>query len=135
MKKRLLSLLLIFVLVLGMLPASVFAVEADVAGLKMTTDLQKEYLLAQKSWSTHYLTVEAKPVDASGNEVSLPEGATISYQWYKSTDDKIDDSDTKVGTNAKYGITLNSMAIAYYYVIAKVTVKDVEYTATRETLI
>lgn len=130
MKKRLLSLLLIFVLVLGMLPASVFAVEADVAGLKMTTDLQKEYLLAQKSWSTHYLTVEAKPVDASGNEVSLPEGATISYQWYKSTDDKIDDSDTKVGTNAKYGITLNSMAIAYYYVIAKVTVKDVEYTAT-----
>lgn len=130
MMKKLLSWLLVLVLVVGMLPTSVFAAEAEVAGLKMTTDLQKEYLLAQKSWSSHSLSVEAKTVDASGNEVSLPEGATISYQWYKSTDDKVDDSDTKLGTKSYYGVSLNTMAIAYYYVVAKVTVKDVEYTAT-----
>lgn len=128
MKKRLLSLLLALTLVLGLLPTPVYAAEAEVAGLKMKTDLESEYLWSQKSWSSQSLRVEAVAVDSEGNEVTLPEDSKINYQWYRSTDDKMDDSDSKIGTNASYSVSLNSMATAYYYVVAKTTVGEKEYT-------
>lgn len=134
MKKRLLSLLLVFTLVLGMLPTSVFAAETEtdtvVAGLKMKTDLAAEYLLSQASWSSQRLTVEAAAVDAEGNEVSLPEGSSISYQWYKSADDQMDDSDQKLGTYNYYNVYRNTIGTAYYYVTARTTVNGTEYSVT-----
>ena len=160
MKKRIISMLLVLAMVLTILPAAVFAADpgsgltkpaseaavgsipateksvpegstAQSGTLQFSTDLKPEYLTSQGNWSITRLTVAVGTyVPAGGTATELPAGTSVSYQWYSSTDDTVDDADTKVGTGPAYNASQKTIGITYYYVIATATIDGVTYTGT-----
>ena len=71
---------------------------------------------------------------AGGEAAALPDGTKVTYQWYSSTDDVVDNDDTALAgqTYANYTISSRNAtpSTTYYYVKATATIDDVEYSAT-----
>lgn len=140
MKKKILSLLLVLIMVLGMFPMSAMAAEGETAGtLQFSTDVQSDpyYLTTTTSWGgpSVSLTVAVGTYTPDGGEpTALPAGTSVKYQWYKSADNVADAADTKIGgaTQATYSVSSRNAAVGtdYYYAVATATVEGETYTGT-----
>ena len=133
--RRPLAMLLTVVMLLGLLPTAAFAVEGEEPGEPVTASAPKDITLENNECNV-------------GDRVTLNgattvDSGTLSYQWYQSGDDSMDDADAaeeeKNGTplNGKTEATLtvdtSEPGTFYYYVVATNTVTIEDETATAST--
>lgn len=81
-------------MVCGLLPTIAFAADNT---LNFSTNLNAEYTYSLGNPFRLSVAVGSY-TPAGGEPTPLPAGTAIKYQWYMSTDDQIDASDTKAGT-------------------------------------
>ena len=99
--------------------------------LDFSKNLKSEPLIfAAKPWTSTKLTVAVSTYTPAGGEATaIPEGTSITYTWYQSTDGQISDSDPEVSywSSADYSVSLTNKGIYYYYAVATATIGDAEY--------
>lgn len=135
MKQRLrrpLAMLLTVVMLLGLLPTAAFAVEDAPEGTATAA-------------TPEAITLEDAACEVGG-EVALNgtatvlDGGTLSYQWYQSSDDTVDDADATEDekndtllenqTDATLTVNTTEAGTFYYYVVATNTVTLADGTTT-----
>lgn len=138
MKQRLrrpLAMLMTIVMLLGLIPAAAFAVEDAPEGTATAA-------------TPEAITLESAEYEV-GDEVTLngsttvSDGGTLSYQWYQSGDDSVDDADAAEDekndlpldgeTEATLTVDTSEAGTFYYYVVATNTVTIEDETATAST--
>lgn len=124
--RRPLAMLLTVVMLLGLLPTAAFAVEGEESGEPVTASAPKDITLKNAECEV-------------GDEVTLDgtttvsDDGTLSYQWYQSGDDFVDEADAadeekndtllEEQTGATLTVDTSEAGTFYYYVIATNTVE------------
>jgi hypothetical protein len=111
MKKRLLSLLLVFVMVLGMIPTSVFAVE----GIPFTVTVGDEEVTEITEGVVSWTDWSGTPSDVTCYTVTVPQGATeakldfdedMQWMYYDSQGNYVGQGDTSATSQASHTVAI-----------------------------
>lgn len=133
--KRPLALLMTVVMLLGLLPTAAFAVEDAPEGT--ATAATPEAITLK---SAEYEVGDEVTLNGS---TTVSDGGTLSYQWYQSSDDSVDDANAAEDekndlpldgeTEATLTVDTSEAGTFYYYVVATNTVTIEDETATAST--
>lgn len=133
--KRPLALLMTVVMLLGLLPTAAFAVEDAPEGT--ATAATPEAITLK---SAEYEVGDEVTLNGS---TTVSDGGTLSYQWYQSSDDSVDDANAAEDekndlpldgeTEATLTVDTSKAGTFYYYVVATNTVTIEDETATAST--
>lgn len=131
--RRPLAMLLTVVMLLGLLPTAAFAVEGEESGEPVTASAPKDITLEDAA-------CEVGGEVALNGTATVLDGGTLSYQWYQSSDDTVDDADATEDekndtllenqTDATLTVNTTEAGTFYYYVVATNTVTLADGTTT-----
>ena len=130
--RRPLAMLLTIVMLLGLLPTAAFAVE-DETGEPATA-------VAPEAITLESAECEVDDEVTLNGSTTVSDGGMLSYQWYKSSDDTVDDADAAEDekndlpldgkTEATLTVDTAEAGTFYYYVVATNTVTLADGTTT-----
>lgn len=130
--RRPLAMLLTIVMLLGLLPTAAFAVE-DETGEPATA-------VAPEAITLESAECEVDDEVTLNGSTTVSDGGMLSYQWYKSSDDTVDDADAAEDekndlpldgeTEATLTVDTAETGTFYYYVVATNTVELTDGTMT-----
>ena len=131
--RRPLAMLMTIVMLLGLLPTAAFAVEGEESGEPVTASAPKDITLEDAA-------CEVGGEVALNGTATVLDGGTLSYQWYQSSDDTVDDADATEDekndtllenqTDATLTVNTTEAGTFYYYVVATNTVTLADGTTT-----